>query len=54
MDRVLTGELHDATLSMQLRNGFEVRGLLRDYIEDSASDNWATLLVWENPEYTDE
>ena len=52
VDRVLTGEFHDPTLSMQLRNGFEVRGLLRDYIEDSASDNWATLLVWENPEFT--
>ena len=50
VDRVIAGELRDATLSVQLRNGFEVRGLLRDYIEDSASDNWATLLVWENPE----
>ena len=52
MDRVIAGELRDATLSVQLRNGFEVRGLLRDYLEDSASDNWATLLVWENPEST--
>ena len=51
VERVIAGELRDPTLSVQLRNGFEVRGLLRDYIEDSASDNWATLLVWENPEY---
>ena len=52
VERVIAGELRDPTLSMQLRNGFEVRGLLRDYFEDSASDNWATLLVWENPECT--
>ena len=52
VERVLAGELRDPTLSVQLRNGFEVRGLLRDYLEDSASDNWATLLVWENPQFT--
>ena len=51
VDRVIAGELRDPTLSVQLRNGFAVRGLLRDYLEDSASDNWATLLVWENPGY---
>ncbi len=52
VERVIAGELRDPTLSMQLCNGFEVRGLLRDYIQDSTSDNWATLLVWENPECT--
>ncbi|MCY4106440.1 MAG: GNAT family N-acetyltransferase [Chloroflexi bacterium] len=51
VNRVVAGELRDPTLSVQLRNGFAVRGLLRDYLEDSASDDWATLLVWENPEY---
>ena len=48
--RVVAGELRDPTLSVQLRNGFTVRGMLRDYLEDSASDNWATLLVWDNPQ----
>ena len=50
-DKVVAGELYDSTLSFQLNRGFEVRGLLRDYIEDSASDNWATLIVWDNPDY---
>jgi GNAT superfamily N-acetyltransferase len=50
-EKVVAGELHDNTLSFQLSMGFEVRGMIRDYIEDSASDNWATLLVWENPDY---
>jgi GNAT superfamily N-acetyltransferase len=51
VDKVVAGELYDSTLSFQLNRGFEVRGLLRDYIEDDASDNWATLIVWDNPDY---
>ena len=51
VDKVVAGELRDNTLSFQLGRGFAVRGLLRDYIEDAASDNWATLIVWENPHY---
>ncbi len=51
VDQVLAGELFDPTLSFQLKEGFVVRGLLPDYIMDSASDNWATLIVWENPDY---
>jgi len=51
VDQVIAGGIYDSTLSFQLGRGFEVRGLLEDYIEDEASDNWATLIVWENPAY---
>ena len=51
VDKVVAGELLDPTLSFQLKNGFEVRGLLENYLEDAASDNWATLIVWDNPDY---
>lgn len=51
VDRVVRGELFDPTLSFQISNGFEVRGLLENYIEDEADDGWAALIVWENPEY---
>jgi GNAT superfamily N-acetyltransferase len=51
VDRVLRSELQDPTLSFQLRNGFILRGLLQAYIEDSASDNWATLIEWPNPDW---
>ena len=51
VDKVVAGELYDSTLSFQLGRGFEARGLLENYIEDDASDNWATLIVWENPDY---
>lgn len=46
---VVAGKIQDSTLSFQLGRGFEARGLLENYIEDEASDNWATLIVWENP-----
>ena len=51
VDEVVAGRLTDPTLSFQLREGFTVRGLLPNYLEDSASDNWATLIVWPNPAY---
>ncbi len=51
VERVASGDLYDSTLSFQLGRGFEVRGLLEDYIDDEASDNWATLIVWKNPSY---
>jgi GNAT superfamily N-acetyltransferase len=48
--KVVAGELHDPTLSFQLKNGFRVAGLLEGYISDSATDDWATLIVWDNPD----
>ncbi|MEM6428057.1 MAG: GNAT family N-acetyltransferase [Deinococcota bacterium] len=48
---VVAKRIYDRTLSFQLKNGFKVKGVLQDYIEDSASDNWASLIVWENPDY---
>ena len=50
--QVIAGNLFDPTLSMQLRNGFVVRGMLENYIEDTNSDNWATLIYWENKNYS--
>lgn len=49
-DKVVAGELYDPTLTMQLENGFEVRGVLENYLEDEKNDGWASLIVWENPE----
>jgi GNAT superfamily N-acetyltransferase len=51
VDKVAKRELYDATLTFQLDNGFEVRGVLADYVEEPAIDNWAALIVWINPEH---
>lgn len=49
--RVKQSLLHDPTLSMQLRNGFQVRGILYDHITDPRSDNACTLIIRDNPHY---
>lgn len=48
VDRVVAGELTDSTLTFQMANGFRVRGMLEDYLDDPADDGWAALIVWEN------
>lgn len=52
VQKVKDGELHDAVLSFQLREGFTVRGILRNYITDPMSLNNASLIEWLNPDYT--
>ncbi len=51
VDKVARGELYDSTLSFQLENGFEPRGVLENYIRDDATDGWSALIVWQNPDY---
>jgi GNAT superfamily N-acetyltransferase len=51
--RVVAGELVDPTLTAQLRCGFEVRGIIQNYVTDPSCDNKAALIVWPNPEYCD-
>jgi GNAT superfamily N-acetyltransferase len=51
VELVISNTLVGKTLRFQLNNGFVVLGLIPEYLEDSASDNWATLIFWPNPEY---
>jgi len=44
-------ERGDPVLSFQLREGFVVRGILRNYIRDPLSMNCASLIEWLNPEH---
>jgi GNAT superfamily N-acetyltransferase len=47
VDAVVAGRIFDPTLSIQLRNGYTVRGIMRDYIDAGPAGNDATLIVWE-------
>ncbi len=49
--KVVTGELFDPTLTVQLRNDFRVIRPLADFFIFPQSDNWSALIVWDNPEY---
>lgn len=50
VEKVVAGELTDPTLTFQLSNGFEVYGLIHGYIEDAYTDDWASFIVWFNPD----
>lgn len=52
VEAVKAGRLYDPTLTFQLANGFEAPCALSNYIADPAVDNWASLIVWHNPNYT--
>ncbi|MBC6937091.1 MAG: GNAT family N-acetyltransferase [Chloroflexi bacterium] len=51
IEKVVAGELRDPTLSMQLKNGFKVKGILYNHLTDPRADNCAALIVRENPYY---
>ena len=46
VERVAAGELYDRTLSFQLANGFEVRGVIDNYMENPLVRSAASLIVW--------
>lgn len=52
--KVIGGEIQDPTLSFQLRHGFRVIGVVKDYfIRDPRSRGYAALIEWLNDETVD-
>lgn len=50
LDKVLNREIRDPVIGFQIRNGFEVIGLLKNYLpSDAPSMGYATHMVWHNP-----
>jgi len=49
--KVITGEIFDPTLSVQLKCGFTVYGIIYYYVDDPGCDGKAAFLVWHNPVY---
>jgi predicted amidohydrolase/GNAT superfamily N-acetyltransferase len=50
-ERVAAGELRDLVLSFQLREGFQLRGVMPNYLLDPNSHNHSSLVEWLNPDY---
>lgn len=48
---VVAGRRFDATLSVQLKQGFVVHGIIQHYVHDPECDGKAAFLVWRNPDY---
>jgi len=54
VELVKAKKLRDQVLSFQLRQGFEVIGILKDYLPlDHESMGYATHMIWKSPEYAD-
>lgn len=49
--RVAAGELRDSVLSFQLREGFQLRAVMPNYLPDPSSHNHASLIEWVNPDH---
>ena len=49
--RVTRGEFRDLVLSFQVREGFQLRGVMSNYLRDPKSRNHASLIEWLNPDY---
>ena len=45
---VVRGEIRDPTLSVPLRRGYSVYGIIPDYLEDPSCANYGVLVVWRN------
>jgi len=53
VQRVVRGELHDPTLTFQLKHGFDVIAVASNYLaNDSESLGWAAVFEWLNPRLT--
>lgn len=47
--KIKDGEIYDSTLSMQLRNDFQIVKPIQYFFEHSPSDHWTALIYWGNP-----
>lgn len=53
VELVINEKLYDPVLTFQLRNGFKLRKVMENYLpQDDASLKNATLMEWNNPNYT--
>ena len=50
VEKVNTGELFDPTVSVQLKMGFAIHGVIDDYVDDPSCDHKAAFIVWRNPD----
>ncbi|ODS23746.1 hypothetical protein AB835_07120 [Candidatus Endobugula sertula] len=51
VDKVIAGKIFDPTVSIQLKLGFTIYGIIQDYVDDPGCDNKAAFIVWNNPDY---
>jgi GNAT superfamily N-acetyltransferase len=51
VERLNSGEIFDPTVSVQMKRGYKIEGILENYVDDPSCAGKAALLVWRNPDY---
>lgn len=51
MKHLTDGDIFDPTVSVQMKRGYTIEGILDNYVEDPSCANVAALLIWRNPDY---
>jgi ribosomal protein S18 acetylase RimI-like enzyme len=51
--KVMAEEIFDPTVSVQLKVGFKIHGIIQDYVDDPSCENKAVFILWQNPDYRD-
>ena len=52
VQKVIEGEIDEPVLGFQLKNGFQFIKILKNYLKDSRSADYATFIEWKNPNYS--
>lgn len=50
VQKVVRGEMFDPVLSVQLKRGYAVWGIIPEYLHDPSCGNYGVFIVWRNPE----
>ena len=48
LHQVIGGQRFDPVLSIQLKRGYRIYGVIPDYLEDASCANYGVLIVWRN------
>jgi GNAT superfamily N-acetyltransferase len=54
LDKLAAAEIFDPTVSVQMKRGYTIEGILQNYVDDPSCANKAALLVWRNPDFREE
>ena len=50
LHEVIRNERFDPVLSIQLKRGYRIYGVIPEYLEDTSCANYGILILWRNPE----
>ena len=52
LHEVIRGERFDPVISIQLKRGYRIYGVIPDYLDDPSCANYGVVIIWRNPNIT--